>query len=77
MMHVIDVLPDSFTRLFRHQRSLERLGITYFHETFGERNNNRMVVQGIEEQDEEVPQQRQLKDPEEHRGDSNGDSNCA
>jgi hypothetical protein len=57
MMHVIDVLLDSFTRLFRHHRyspleklysvilfiaglslALERLGITYFHETFGERN---------------------------------------
>jgi len=49
MMHVIDVLLDSFTRLFRHHRyspleklsilwALERLGITYFHETFGNRN---------------------------------------
>jgi hypothetical protein len=70
MMHVIDVLLDSFTRLFRHHRysPLEKLysvilfisglslrdiserfcltyasresvlGITYFHETFGERN---------------------------------------
>jgi hypothetical protein len=57
MMHVIDVLLDSFSRLFRHHRyspleklysvilfiaglslALERLGITYFHETFGERN---------------------------------------
>jgi transposase-like protein len=46
MMHVIDVLLDSFTRLFRHQRysPLEKLycsmglGITYFHETFGNRN---------------------------------------
>jgi hypothetical protein len=45
-MHVIDVLLDSFTRLFRHHRysPLEKLycsmglGITYFHETFGERN---------------------------------------
>jgi hypothetical protein len=33
--------------------------------------------QGIEEQDEEVPQQRELEDSEEHRGDSNGGSNCA
>jgi transposase-like protein len=49
MMHIIDVLLDSFTRLFRHHRyspleklsilwALERLGITYFHETFGSRN---------------------------------------
>jgi transposase-like protein len=46
LMHVIDVLLDSFTRLFRHHRysPLEklycsmRLGITYFHETFGNRN---------------------------------------
>jgi hypothetical protein len=49
MMHVIDVLLDSFTRLFRHHRyspleklsilwALERLEITYFHESFGERN---------------------------------------
>jgi hypothetical protein len=70
MMHVIDVLLDSFTRLFRHHRysPLEKLysvilfisglnlrdlserfcltfasresvlGITYFHETFGNRN---------------------------------------
>jgi hypothetical protein len=70
MMHVIDVLLDSFTRLFRHHRysPLEKLysvilfiaglslrdiserfcltyasresvlGMTYFHETFGERN---------------------------------------
>ncbi|MFZ8788107.1 MAG: hypothetical protein ACO2OZ_00365 [Acidilobaceae archaeon] len=76
-MHVIDVLPDSFTGLFRHQRSLERLGIIYLHETFGERNSNKEVVQGIEEQDEEVPQQRQLKDSEKYRGDSNGGSNCA
>jgi hypothetical protein len=57
MMHVIDVLLDSFSRLFRHHRyspleklysvilfiaglslALERLGITYFHETFGNRN---------------------------------------
>jgi hypothetical protein len=57
MMHVIDVLLDSFTMLFRHHRysplvklysvilfieglslALERLGITYFHETFGNRN---------------------------------------
>ena len=50
MMHVIDVLLDSFTRLFRHHRyspretlysilwALERLGITYFHEAFGNRN---------------------------------------
>jgi transposase-like protein len=48
-MHVIDVLLDSFTRLFRHHRyslleklsilwALERLGITYFHENFGNRN---------------------------------------
>jgi transposase-like protein len=56
-MHVIDVLLDSFTRLFRHHRyspleklyfvilfiaglslALDRLGITYFHETFGNRN---------------------------------------
>ena len=56
-MHVIDVLLDSFTRLFRHHRyspleklysvilfiaglslALERLGMTYFHETFGNRN---------------------------------------
>jgi hypothetical protein len=45
MMHVIDVLLDSFIRLFRHHRyspleklsilwALERLGMTYFHETF-------------------------------------------
>jgi hypothetical protein len=70
LMHVIDVLLDSFTRLFRHHRysPLEKLysvilfiaglslrdvserfcltfasresvlGITYFHETFGNRN---------------------------------------
>ena len=70
MMHVIDVVLDSFTRLFRHHRysPLEKLcsvilfiaglslrdvserfcltfasresvlGITYFHETFGNRN---------------------------------------
>jgi transposase-like protein len=49
MMHIIDVLLDSFTRLFRHHRyspleklsilwALERLGITYLHETFGSRN---------------------------------------
>jgi transposase-like protein len=49
MMHVIDVLLDSFTKLFRHHRNspleklsilwaLERLGTTYFHETFGSRN---------------------------------------
>ena len=46
MLHVIDVLLDSLTRLFRHHRyspleklySLERLGITYYHETFGNRN---------------------------------------
>jgi hypothetical protein len=46
MMHVIDVLLDSFTRLFRHHRYslLEKLycsmglGITYFHENFGNRN---------------------------------------
>jgi hypothetical protein len=49
MIHVIDVLLDSFTKLFRHHRyspleklsilwALERLGITYFHETFGNRN---------------------------------------
>jgi transposase-like protein len=56
-MHVIDVLLDSFTRLFRHHRyspleklysvilfisglslALERFRITYFHETFGNRN---------------------------------------
>jgi hypothetical protein len=56
-MHVIDVLLDSFTRLFRHHRyspleklysvilfiaglrlALDRLGMTYFHETFGNRN---------------------------------------
>jgi hypothetical protein len=49
IMHVIDVLLDSSTRLFRHHRyspleklsilwALERLGITYFHETFGTGN---------------------------------------
>jgi hypothetical protein len=46
MMHVIDVLLDSFTRLFRHHRysPLEKLycsmglGMTYFHENFGNRN---------------------------------------
>jgi hypothetical protein len=46
MMHVIDVLLDSFTRLFRHHRysPLEKLycsmglGITYFHKNFGNRN---------------------------------------
>jgi hypothetical protein len=49
MMHVIDVLLDSFTRVFRYHRyspleklfilwALERLGMTYFHETFGDRN---------------------------------------
>ncbi len=49
MMHVIDGVLDSFTRLFRHHRyspleklsilwALERLGITYLHETFGSRN---------------------------------------
>ena len=56
-MHVIDVLLDSFTRLFRHHRyspleklysvilfiaglslALDRLGMNYFHETFGNRN---------------------------------------
>ena len=48
-MHVIDVLLDSFTRLFRHHRyfpleklfilwALERLEMNYFHETFGNRN---------------------------------------
>jgi transposase-like protein len=45
-MHVIDVLLDSFTRLFRHHRysPLEKLycsmglGMTYFHENFGNRN---------------------------------------
>jgi transposase-like protein len=56
-MHVIDVLLDSFTKLFRHHRyspleklysvilfiaglslALDRLGMTYFHETFGNRN---------------------------------------
>ena len=56
-MHVIDVLLDSFTRLFRHHRYspleklysvilfivglslvLDRLGMNYFHETFGNRN---------------------------------------
>ena len=44
-MHAIDVLLDSFTRLFRRHRysPLEKLycsmgsGITYFHETFGNR----------------------------------------
>ena len=51
-MHVIDVLLDSFTRLFRHHRyfpleklfilwALERLGMTYFHETFGNRNKTK------------------------------------
>jgi hypothetical protein len=33
--------------------------------------------QGIEEQGEEVPQQREFEDIEEHRKDSNGGSNCA
>jgi hypothetical protein len=58
-MHVIDVLLDSFTRLFRHHRysplkklfilwALERLGMTYF---LRKQEQNREVVQGIEEQD--------------------------
>jgi hypothetical protein len=34
------------------------------------------MVQGIEEQDEEVLQQCELEDSEEHTGDSNGGSNC-
>jgi len=47
----------------------------------GETGNNLLPLdlrkQGIEEQDEEVPQQRQLEDVEEHRGDGNSSSNCA
>jgi transposase-like protein len=57
--------------------ALERSEITYFHETFGESNRKERWFRELKNRTKEVLQQRELEDIEEHRGDSNGGSNCA
>jgi hypothetical protein len=54
---------------------LDRLGITYIHETFGKRNRIERVVQGDEGQGQEAPQQHKREDAEEPR--RAGNYNCS
>jgi putative transposase len=61
----------------RYIWALERSAITYFHETFGESNRKERWFRELKNRTKEVLQQRQLEDVEEHRGYSNGGSNCA
>jgi transposase-like protein len=61
----------------RYIWALERSAITYFHETFGESDGKERWFRELKNRTKEVLQQRQLEDVEEHRGYSNGGSNCA